>query len=62
VTAGWALTPARDGRLGTTEAAIKPAVRTLYLKTQTASKHELVLKLLHDVLDELKDRRMDLLL
>ena len=29
--------------LATTEAAIKAAVRTLYLKTQTRSKHELVL-------------------
>lgn len=36
-------------RLGTTSGAIQAAVRTLYLKTRTQSKHEMVLVCLDDV-------------
>lgn len=39
-------------RLDTTEAAIKAGVRTLYLKTRTESKHEMIRNLMLDLLNE----------
>ena len=39
-------------RLDTTEAAIKAGVRTLYLKTRTERKHEMIRNLMLDLLNE----------
>jgi DNA-binding NarL/FixJ family response regulator len=45
-------------RLGTTENAIKAAVRTMFLKTGTRSKHELAIKALYLLQDDMIRRAM----
>ncbi|MBP7053544.1 MAG: hypothetical protein KBE65_21245 [Phycisphaerae bacterium] len=55
---GVATNPEVGARLQTTEDTVKAGVRTLYLKTQTRSKHELVLKLIWRLMDDIKAQQM----
>jgi DNA-binding CsgD family transcriptional regulator len=46
-------------RLGTTEPAIRAGCRTLYLKTQARSKHEMTVRLMLELLRDLPAQQLD---